>query len=262
MILHSPNDPLVTVKLPMPPSDNNLVRLARLGAYPTNDYRGWLRVAAPILDDAIADRRSNGGAWEDYGLLLSMGRRPWYSVHAELAMPSGRRDAANYEKALFDLLSGKRCESDRKSSKIVMGPGVWPDDSLLAHHTTSVSTRGGVDHWVRVEVYLEHPPRPIDVVAKLRPKCERRLQRMIKGEAPPCLVCRKPAEHQPSSHGWIIPGPATVTAVICTDCAPCFDSHRGTGREMILSRPDLHWEFVHAQHDGMLYEHTIDLIWN
>lgn len=263
MILEYPTDPLVSIMLPMPPSDNNLVRLARLGAYPTHDYREWLRVCAPILDDAIADRRAHGCAWDDHDTLVRIGRRPWFSVYCQMVMPSGRRDSANYEKALFDLLGGKRCESEKKSCRLVIGPGVWPDDSLIGEHSLAVVARGGDDHWVHVHVCLSQPPEPLDIIAKLRHRCERRLKRMADGEVPRCVCCNTPVTMDPMSRTIIVPGPGTVTAVLCDGCIHQFKSADGRGRSMVLSRPDLFWEHAHQiLNSTSLYAATLDLIWD
>jgi hypothetical protein len=266
MILKSTDEPLLDVRLPMPPSDNNLVRLARLGAYPTTDYREWLRVCAPILDDALADFRGAGAAWADHDLLLGIGRTPWYSVHTTMVMPSGRRDSANYEKALFDLLSGKRLECPHKrSSRLITSDGVWPDDSLIAEHTTQVAAKGGEDHGVNATVYLAAPPTNLDTQAKLRPKCERRLAKIVKGEKPPCLQCHRPVPCGPRCPFWIIPGPGAVTAVLCTACVRALLLARHTSpaaQNLVQSRADLHWEFIHQALGERLIAATHDLVWD
>lgn len=257
-------DILVDLRLPFPPSDNNLVRLARLGAYPTNDYREWLRASAPLLDDARSAAAGQAGR-DAVARLRAVKREPWYEAFIHLHMGTGRRDGQNYEKALFDLLSGKRCETDKRSSRLIIDreAGIWPDDSMLVKHSLTVAERGLDEPYVTVTVALAQPPIDLKMLDKVRPRCTRRYTRMVREYIEtPCMVCHAPCVHNGSPRGaLIVPGPCTVTAVVCANCADTLANSTATATRWVTERPDLLWEFCFSIGADGLYTMPFDMIW-
>ena len=264
MIQTSSLNPILFLRVPLPPSDNNLVRLARLGAYPTTDYREWLRVCAPILDDAIASTPLEELKTREF--LRSVNREPWYEVYTELALPGGRRDGANYEKALFDLLSGKRLEQpSKKSSKLVMGPGLWPDDSLIRAHTTTVVSRREPEPNAIVSVYLTRPPYDDATGGRFRPRCLRAIEQVVAGKARKCISPNCGKRLSSAGQCTVIPATSGSVATICRRCTATMLSRPWVTEHMVAEFPCLHWEYAYLGVDdspyGPLATRYTDLIW-
>lgn len=133
------------VEIPLPPSSNRMYRKFRNMMVPCRDYLEWMRLAAPMVQEA----------WAESG-----GVEPPVQVH--LTIYGGRgfpesSDADNCKKAVCDMLTPKEFSGKR------YGAGILADDNvqIIRHESVTYFTRR--EHWD-----IKHPgtkPRVKDLDA-------------------------------------------------------------------------------------------------
>lgn len=159
--------------VPLPPPDNHCHLSNRYGRYPTRAYQDWLRVAAPLLREALGEREPD--------------RECWWEVVVDLRLGT-QGDGPNYLKPLLDLLSGAQAversgvdEQGRRVTKgqIVKPGGLWDDDRRVRLAAARVTHRRDPEPGA---LLTARPcPPPVDVRAQR--EAEERAEKAASREA-------------------------------------------------------------------------------